>query len=66
MKEELRISVSPDGETTVEVNGMRGPACLRATRAIEQAIGSVAERRKKKEYYDQEGRTGNRGRREAR
>lgn len=51
MDETLKIAVSPKGRVSVEVIGGRGESCLDATRAIEEALGDVVERRKKPEFY---------------
>ena len=47
----IEIRVSPTGETEVETRGFSGPACLKASRFIEQSLGKVVQDRKTGEYH---------------
>lgn len=47
----LRITVPKGGGATVETDGFQGAECVRATRHIEQAMGGVERREKKREFY---------------
>lgn len=51
MVPEVRVVIGPDGSITVEAVNFTGPSCEEATRAIEQALGKVTERKRKAEYY---------------
>jgi hypothetical protein len=35
----IEITISPDGETTVQTQGIVGPACREASRWVELALG---------------------------
>jgi hypothetical protein len=54
---ELVVTISPDGEVTVEARGVEGPACAELLRPFDEALGAVRDRRRKPEYYRQTGRT---------
>lgn len=45
------ITVSNDGNTTVEAKGFSGRTCVNATQEFERALGTVDRRRLKREYY---------------
>lgn len=51
------VKVSPEGETEIEVNGLKGRKCADVTKQVEQALGSVKETKKKQDYFqiDQSG-----------
>jgi len=50
-KEELEIKIGKDGEVTIEVVGGDGSSCLRVTKDLEEALGIVADRQLKTEFY---------------
>ncbi len=50
-KQEIRLIIGVDGTVTIEPTGFTGPACEAATKAIEEALGEVVDRKKKPEYY---------------
>lgn len=50
--QELEIVIAEDGEVRVEVIGAKGGQCLTITKALEDALGEVQERRMKSEFYD--------------
>jgi hypothetical protein len=37
--QEIDVYIAPDGQVRLEVRGVRGPACLAATRDLERALG---------------------------
>jgi hypothetical protein len=39
--DELIIKISPTGETTIEVQGVKGESCKAVTEGIERALGKV-------------------------
>lgn len=50
---QVEITVSPTGETKVEVIGGQGASCSDLTRAIEESIGKTTGDVKKPEYHQQ-------------
>lgn len=48
---EFQIRIAPDGGVEIEVMGAQGPVCTELTAFLEEALGSVKERRFKSEYY---------------
>ena len=51
---EVKMTIEPDGSFTIEVNGVKGPACLQLTKKLEQQYRhSDAQRRLKPEYKEQ-------------
>lgn len=51
--EEVEVTISPDGEVSIEVRGMKGMDCRTATAALETALGGeVIERRMTAEAYE--------------
>lgn len=51
MPQEIKVTITPTGETTVEAIGFRGKACQDATKALEQALGAVKSVRRKPEFH---------------
>lgn len=54
VKQELEISITPEGEVKIEVKGVKGASCLDVTKDIEEALGVVKSRENTSEYYQQE------------
>ena len=55
-KQDIEIVISPKGEVTFEVKGVKGGACLGETKFLEQALGgdsAVVEQQRTAEYYEQ-------------
>lgn len=53
-KQELEITISPSGEVSFTVKGVKGGACLDETKFLEDALGgSVIERERTTEFYEQ-------------
>lgn len=49
---QMRIVVSPGGETTIEVNGVKGQSCTELSAPFEKLFGEqVDDRTLKPEYY---------------
>ena len=48
------IAVSPKGEVTITVNGVKGMSCKDATLALEKKLGIVTEDSPTSEMYEQE------------
>ena len=49
--EEIIIEIDPEGSLRIDAVGFQGPDCEEATKFIEQALGTVAQRRQKPEYH---------------
>lgn len=56
MSRTIEVIVQPDGSLKIDAVGFRGADCEKATRFLEQALGRVAGRQKKPEFYRQAGR----------
>ena len=53
MSRRILVRVNPEGEVTVEAEGFNGSGCEAATKAIEEALGNVRERKRKPEFRRQ-------------
>ncbi len=53
-KQELEISISEDGEVSINVLGAKGKKCLDITKEFEDAIGVVTKRETKPSFYESE------------
>ena len=49
----IEVTVSPNGEATVQTRGYSGGDCLQASKFLEQALGTPGEDRKTSEFYQQ-------------
>jgi len=47
----IEVTVRPDGSIEVDAVGFHGETCEQATAFLEQALGPVAAKRRKPEYY---------------
>ncbi len=47
----IDVIVSPTGETTVQTKGYAGPACLQASKFLEEALGIATSDRKTGDFY---------------
>ena len=47
----IEVTVSPQGETTIQTKGYAGADCLQASRFLEQALGVAASDSKTSEFY---------------
>ena len=43
--EEVEVTIDADGKVHIHVRGVKGPACLELTQALEAALGSQVETR---------------------
>lgn len=55
MKKQIVIEVNPKGGVKIEAVGFNGVGCEAATKAIEEALGQVGDRKKKPEYHQRAG-----------
>jgi hypothetical protein len=46
----IEVIVAPDGSLKIDAVGFQGADCEKATAFLEQALGAVAERKRKPEY----------------
>lgn len=52
-KQDIEISISPTGEVSFTIKGVKGANCLTETKFLEQALGGgVLEQEKTSEYYE--------------
>lgn len=42
--QEVTVVIAPDGQVTIEVNGLKGQGCLELTEQLEKALGTVSSR----------------------
>ncbi len=53
-KQDIEITISPSGEVTFTVKGVKGGSCLDETKFLEEALGGgVLDQQKTGEYYEQ-------------
>ena len=55
-KQDIEITISPKGEVTFTVKGVKGSSCVDETKFLEQALGgsaAVVDQQKTGEYYEQ-------------
>ena len=50
-RQEITVTIDQEGQATVAVNGIDGPACQAATESLEEALGAVRSRERTPEYY---------------
>ncbi len=53
-KQELRISIAPDGTVHADVGGIKGTGCADLVKLLEDALGKASKKKIKPEYYEQE------------
>jgi hypothetical protein len=52
-KIEIELVFTPEGEVRLETRGMKGKTCVTETESLERALGTVKERTRTSEYYQQ-------------
>lgn len=55
-KQDIEIVISPTGEVTFTVKGIKGSSCFDETKFLEQALGgesAIVDQQKTGEYYEQ-------------
>ena len=53
-KQEIEISISPTGEVSFTVKGIKGASCIDETKFLEQALGGeIMVREPTQDYYEQ-------------
>ena len=53
MAKTIEVIVHPDGSLKIDAVGFQGADCEKATRFLELALGKVAGKQKKPDYYRQ-------------
>ena len=52
--QDIEITISPTGEVSFTVKGVKGSSCMQETKFLEEALGGwVVEQEKTSEYYEQ-------------
>ena len=51
MQQEIHVDVAADGTLSIDAAGFSGPDCEQATAFLEEALGRIAERRRKPEFH---------------
>ena len=52
---QIEFIIRPDGSVEEMVSGIQGPECEAVTRAIEEALGHITERKRAPSYYGTDG-----------
>lgn len=53
-KRDIVITIGPDGDVDIQVEGVPGGDCLDFTKFLEEELGEVVSREHTSEYYQQE------------
>jgi hypothetical protein len=53
MNKQIEVVIDTDGEIKIDAVGFSGPDCAKATKFLEQALGTVKDTRKKPEFAQQ-------------
>lgn len=54
VKQEMTVSIGPDGSVEITVNGVKGKKCMDFTKWLEEELGVVTQRTHTSEYYQSE------------
>lgn len=52
--QEIEVTISPDGQISVHIHGVKGAKCEELTKGLEPLLGQVVERTRTDEYYETE------------
>lgn len=52
LEEKIRVKIKKDGSVNLEVLGVKGKGCVAMTEELEEALGIVTDRTKKREYHE--------------
>ena len=52
-KQDIVITIGPDGEVQIQVEGVSGAGCIDFTKFLEEELGDVTERVHTSEYYQE-------------
>lgn len=48
----IEVIVMPDGSLIIDAVGFKGPACEKATRFLEEALGQIANKQRKPDFNE--------------
>ena len=51
VKREMTVTIGPDGDVQIAVNGIKGAGCLDFTKWLEDELGTVTERERTGEFF---------------
>ena len=51
---EIDVTIRPDGEVEIHVQGFKGKACLEVAKAFEQVVGELISQKETHEFYEPE------------
>jgi hypothetical protein len=51
MKRTIEVTVSPNGDISIDAIGFKGADCDQATKYLEEALGAVAQKQRKPEFH---------------
>ena len=51
MPQEIHVDIAADGALAIDATGFAGADCEQATRFLEEALGSVTQKRRKPEFH---------------
>lgn len=54
-RQEITVTIAPDGTVQLETRGLVGESCMDETKQLERSLGRVERRTKTSEYYQQRG-----------
>ena len=54
LKREMKISIGPDGNISIAVDGVPGPGCMDFTEFLENELGEVIERERTAEFFQED------------
>lgn len=49
----MTVSISPNGEIKVQIEGIKGKSCVELTKEFEEALGEVINKKFTSEYYQE-------------
>ena len=52
--QKINVSITPNGEVKIQMEGVKGKTCLDYSKEIEDALGEVIDRKFTSEYYQGE------------
>jgi hypothetical protein len=52
MQQTIEIIITSEGEVKIDAVGFKGPDCEQATKFLEEALGTVANKIKKPEFHE--------------
>jgi hypothetical protein len=50
----MSITITPNGDVKIQIEGIKGKKCVDFSKAFEEALGEVSDRKFTSEYYQEE------------